>query len=231
MTEQEILSTYKSGEFDYEAYKQLAIASKEDIKSIRSDIYDEAISDVDLALVNSPSKTALWNLWADIYAYIAWVLHSLWTIYEQRLKSAALNVIPHTAYWYSQKAKEFQLGDNLDATNGSVVYPVIDEAKQIVTASAVKELGGSLILKVAKDGSGGLVPLSTTELSSFQGYVRNFKDAGVPIVVVSQNPDLLKVGINIFYDPIIPLTTIKTNVEAAIDSYINNWRCIKCNAG
>lgn len=217
----EVLEVYRSGEWLYEDYKALALASKEDIKAIRADIYNEAITDVDLALTNSPSNTALWNLWADLFAYISWMLHSIWTIYEQRLKTAALAAIPHTAYWYSLKAKEFQLGDNLDATEGIVVYPVIDVLKQIVTASAVKEINGSLVLKVAK-GTTTLEPLSTSELAAFQGYINAVRDAGVNILIVSQNPDLLKVEIAIYYNPIIPIATLTANVEAAVNSYINN---------
>lgn len=218
----EVLEVYKSGEWNYEDYKALALASKEDIKAIRADIYNEAITDVDLGLTNSPSNTALWNFWADVFAYISWMLHCIWTIYEQRLKTAALAAIPHTAYWYSIKAKEFQLGDNLDATEGTVIYPVIDVSKQIVTASAVKETSGSLVLKVAKTGSSGLEPLTAPQLAAFQGYINAIRDAGVNILIVSQNPDLLKVAISIYYNPIIPLATLTANVEAAINNYINN---------
>lgn len=220
--EEEILNIYKSTEWKYEDYKKLALDSKEDIKAIRAEVYNELDSDPDLGLVNDPSKAALWNLFADIFAFVAYILHKLWTIYEQRLKTAAKAVIPHTPYWYALQAKKFQLGDNLDATNGTVEYPVIDEAKQIITASAVKESGGTLILKVAKAGAGGLVPLTSAELLAFKGYVRSFKDAGVNTLIVSQNPDLLKLELSIYYNPIIPLATLKTNVEAAIVNYVNN---------
>jgi hypothetical protein len=222
MMEEEILAVYRSGEWNYSDYKTLALAGKEDIKAIRQDIYAEAVTDVDIGLTNSPSNDALWNMWADIFAYIAYVLHGIWTIYEQRLKKAALAAIPHTAYWYSLKAKEFQYGDNLDASQGTVIYPVIDVTKQIVTASAVKEINGSLVLKVAKTGSSGLEPLSAPQLAAFQGYINAVRDAGVSILIVSQNSDLLKAAISIYYNPIIPLATITANVEAAINNYINN---------
>lgn len=220
--QEEILSIYKSTEWKYEDYKRLTLAAKEDVKAIRGEIYDELVTDVDLALVNDPSNAALWNLQADIFAFVAYILHKLWTVYEQRLKTAALAVIPHNAYWYSIKAKEFQLGDSLNADNGPVVYPVIDLSKRIVTASAVKELGGGLIIKVAKDGAGGLVPLSPAELSAFKGYIRDLKDGGVSTLIISQNADLLKTQIDIYYNPIIPLATIKLNVEKAINEYVNN---------
>lgn len=220
--EDEILSVYQSKEWKYEDYKQLAIAAKDDIKEIRGEVYEELETDTDLALVNNPSRTALWNMFADIFSFIAYMLHSNWTIYEQRLQTKAKAVRGHTAYWYSLEAKKFQYGDNLVAINGAVEYPVIDESKQIITASAVKESGGTLILKVAKDGTGGLVPLTSSELSAFKGYVRDFRDGGVNILIVSQNPDLLKTGLSIYYNPIIPLATINTNVEEAISDYINN---------
>lgn len=220
--QEEILSIYKSTEWKYEDYKRLTIAAKEDVKAIRGEIYNELEADVDLGLINNPSNAALWNLYADVFAFVAYLLHKLWTIYEQRLKTAALAVVPHTPYWYSIKAKEFQLGDSLNADNGLVVYPVVDPSKRIITASAVKETGGSLIIKVAKDGAGGLVPLSSTELAAFKGYIRDLRDAGVDTLIVSQNPDLLKLQVDIYYNPIIPLVALKTNVETAINNYINN---------
>lgn len=220
--EDEILKIFESTEWKYEDYKQLTVDAKEDIKAIREEVYEELITDADLALVNDPSSVALWNLFADIFAYVAYILHKLWTIYEQRLITASKEVIPHNSFWYADQAKKFQLGDILDATNGIVQYPIIDKAKQIVTASAVKESGGNLILKIAKDGSGGLEPLTSPELLAFKAYVRDFKDAGVNVLIVSQNPDLLKAALDIYYNPIIPLTIVRANVEGAINNYVNN---------
>lgn len=218
-----LLEVYKSDEFNYEDYKQLALTAKDNIKAIRKDIYDEVINDNDLALIQSPSQDATWEFWASLWAYLSWLLHSFWIVYQARLKKAALEVIPHNEHWYSVKALQFQLGDTLDATNGKVIYPLIDESKQIVKAASVKSTSnGDVILKVAKKNALGLEPLSSPELIAFRGYMNSIQDAGVSLFVVSQNADLLKVLIDVYYNPIIPLATMRANVEVAINNYLQN---------
>lgn len=218
----DLLEIYKSKEWKYEDYKSLAVEAKDDIEFIRSSIYNQALSDSDLNLINSPSKDALWNMWADIYAYISWILHSLWIDYEQRLNTAAAAVIPHTAYWYNLKAKEFQYGDSLIVQDGVVKYATINSSNQIVAASAVKENEGKLILKVAKAAVSGLEPLDSNELTSFTGYINSIRDAGVSILIVSQNADLLKLDLTVYYDPIRPLPIFKFLIEKAIKDYLLN---------
>lgn len=213
-------TVYKSGEWTYEEYKTLAIAAKEDIQAIRADIFDELNAEPLLSGLNSPSSTALYNLWVDIWAFITWLVVSNWVRYEAKIKEAGRAAIPHNVFWYAQRAKEFQLGDLLDATDGSVGYPVIDETKKIVKAASIKEADGRVIIKVAKLVGLNLVALSPTELLAFQGYINAIKDAGVITQIISQNSDLLKCQLQLFYDPIIPLPTVQANVEAAINAFL-----------
>lgn len=212
---------YKSGEWTYEEYKSLAIQSKDDIQEIREEIFDEVTTDPLLNDLNSTSSTALFNLWIDIWAFISWLLVTNWTRYEQILNDAARASIPHNVLWYSNRSLEFQLGDTLDATNGPVVYPVIDETKQIIDSASVTETAdGRVIIKVAKDGGTQLVALDPIELLSFQGYINQIKDAGVITQIISQNSDLLKIEADIFYDSIVPITTLQPNVETAINEFL-----------
>lgn len=216
-------SVYRSGEWTYEDYKQLTLAAKEDVREIRTQVYGELENDSDLGLFNSPSKTADWNLWADVMAFVQYLLHGLWTTYEQRLNEAATRVIAHNTTWYASKALEFQFGDSLVVDSGVVRYPSVDLSKRIVATAAVKEnQDGHLIIKVAKRGGAGLEPLSSAELLAFKGYVEGFKDAGVVTPVVSQNPDLLRIGLEIYYNPIVPLATLRLQVESAIQNYVTN---------
>lgn len=218
-----IETVYKSGEWVYDDYKTLAITAKEDIQAIRADIYDEVTTNEPLlANLNSPSATALYNLWMDIWAFVSWLLVSNWVRYEAKLKETARAAIAHNAFWYAQRAKDFQLGDVLDATQGTVGYPVIDETKKIVKAASIKEVDGRVIIKVAKLSGANLVALSPTELLAFTGYIDQIKDAGVVTQIVSQNSDLLKVALQVFYDAIIPQPTVQANVEAAINNYLKN---------
>lgn len=217
------LEIYKAGELNYSDYKKLTIEAKDDLKSIRADVYDELETDPNLGLVNSPSKVADWNLWVDIFAYIAYLLHGMWITYKQQLEEAALRAIPHNKYWYATKSKAFQYGDVLDGTTGGIIYPVIDLSKQIIKVASVKESQGGLIIKVAKEDNGNLVALDSSELTAFDGYINNIKDAGVFSSVVSQNADLLKLEADIYYNSIIPIADIRAATEQAIVNYLINF--------
>ena len=213
-------TVYKSEEWTYDEYKQLAITAKDDIQEIRAEIYDEVTSEPLLSDLNSPSQTAIYQLWLDIWAFVSWLLVSNWVRYEAKIKEAARAAVPHNTYWYAQRAREFQLGDVLDATTGTVAYPAIDESKQIIKAASIKEIDGGIIIKVAKLQGSQLVALSSTELLAFEGYINQIKDAGVITQIISQNSDLLKINAEVFYDPIIPIGTIQTNVETAINDFL-----------
>lgn len=216
-------TVYKSGEWNYDDYKKLVITAKDDVIAIRKEVYQELTNDTSLNLANSTSGTAVWELYADIISFVMYILHSLWTTYEQRLKTAAAAAIAHNMHWYALRVREFQLGDTLEVNNGVVGYATIDESKQIIKAAAVKQGGqGTLVIKVAKQSGAALEPLTPAELSAFEGYVDGFKDAGVDTLVISQNPDFLKLEITIYYNPIVIASTLQTQVEVAIDNYIKN---------
>ena len=209
---------YKSANWKYADYKKLAIEAKDDIQAIRAEIYDEISSDANLSALNSPSRVSIWQLILDLVAFILWVNQAQWELYKAELEQLAANAIPHTALWYANKAKEFQLGDFLNDTNGVVAYPVINLNNRIVKQASVREAGGKLFIKIAKDVSGNLQPLSTAELVSFRGYMNNISDAGVQLEIITANADLLKLEIDVYYDAIN--NNINSQTYAAINAYI-----------
>lgn len=221
--DEDFLKIYQSGEWNYDDYKRLVSTAKDDVKAIREEIYQEQTNDANLNLLNSTSATSIWEMFADIFAFVLYLLSGSWIHYEQRLKTAAATAIAHNMHWYALRATEFQLGDTLVSENGVVKYPVVDVSKRIIKAAAVKGgPGGSLILKVAKQNGNVLTALSSPELAAFKGYVNGFQDAGVDILVISQNPDVLKLILNIYYDPIVLTSTLQIAVEAAINNYVSN---------
>lgn len=219
----EFSKVYQSRDWDYKDYKKLVSIAKDDVVSIRKEIYGELTNDSNLNLMNTSSDTALWEQFADIIAFVSYLLNGSWITYEQRLNKAAAAAIAHNMYWYALRVTEFQLGDTLEVNNGVVQYSVIDESKRIIKAAAVKQgPKGTLIIKVAKQIGAVLAPLSLGELVAFKGYVNGFKDAGVDTLVISQNPDFLKLNLNIYYNPIVLTTVLQAQVEVAIDNYVRN---------
>jgi len=114
------------------------------------------------------------------------------------------SIVTHNGSWYADKAEAFQYGYTL--VDDTDTYAETDEDAQIIAHAAVEEVNGTLYMKVAKEGDDGLEPLSTAdpdELTPFTTYINKVKDAGVKIVVVSDEGDDLRMTINIYYDPLV----------------------------
>jgi hypothetical protein len=202
----------------------LALQSKVRIATIYGLILAETEAQPELSELTSTSKTALWRVYCFLTAFQLWLHEFLWVKYKVFLDEAATYAQPHTAAWYRQKALEYQHGDTLQVINGSVYYDPIDEENRIIAAVAVKETtSGILIIKVAKLEDEALVGLEEAELSGFEGYVAEYKDAGVRTQIVSQNADVLKLEADIHYNPgISAIDTFQPALEASIVQYIQN---------
>jgi len=154
----------------------------------------------------STSKTALWRLWTRIAATCAWTVEVLMDTFVQEVNEKVAALKPHSLRWYAAKAEAFQYGralaldsDTYDNTN---VPEETAESERIVKYAAVTERDAQLAVKVAKQ-SDDLMPLSEAELTAFRAYMNEIKDAGVKLSIVSHAADSLKLGLTIYYDPLI----------------------------
>jgi len=131
------------------------------------------------------------------------------------------------AGYYINAAKAFQYGDNLliDA-NGNYYYSAIDTTKQIIKQAAFdwnKSLN-YLSLKVGTtDATGNVTALSQPQLAAFVGYMDNYLVAGVPVNIISKNPNTIKYTANLSYYSTFDLTTIQTQVAQAISNFQTNF--------
>lgn len=134
-----------------------------------------------------------------------------------------------TEPWYVDVAKSFQYGDALVQVNLEFVYPVIDEAKKIITLAACKEVIGGVNLKVAKTVANTPTKLDTAELNAFTAYAAKRKPAGININIISDDADELRLWLEVNYNPLV----LKSNgesiaapgtfpVEDAINNYLLN---------
>jgi hypothetical protein len=129
--------------------------------------------------------------------------------------------------WYRAKILAFQYGDNLTFINNIYQYPTIDEDKKIVKRCSIDEandltVGGVLRIKVAKLNGANLIELAQAEREALASYINKVKFAGTHYQLFSNNGDVLKIGFSIYFDPIIPLSIVKENVELAITNYVAN---------
>ena len=172
----------------------------------------------------SPSNTAEWRLWTWV---VAAGIHAFEVIHDQfrdEIDEAADKIIPGTVRWYVEQCKRFQNGHELlfDENTAQLYYAVDDPAARIIDVVAVTEGKERLSIKVAKlDDQGRIVPLTADELHNFTGYVDSIKFAGIETVTVSTNADRVRYNVEVYYDPAVPMTTVRDRVTAALDAFRN----------
>lgn len=202
------------------------------IQDIQQEILRAKETEPHLSDLNSTSKVAIWRLWIYIMAF---AIHTLERVFDQHRKevSEALSELkPHTARWYRNKALAFQYGfdllENSDKfDNTGYTEDEINNSK-IVKYSAVteSETESRLIVKIATEQGGELQPISQGQKASFEAYMNEIKDAGVKITTINYLPDILKLKMKIYRDPLVldengmSIRTGEKPVEKAIKEYL-----------
>ncbi len=172
----------------------------------------------------STSRVAEWRLWVWV---VATAIHAFEVIHDQfraEIDEAADKITPGTVRWYVEQCKRFQNGHELlfDPDTAQLYYAEDDPAARIIDVVAVTEGKERLSIKVAKlDEQGKIVPLTADELHNFTGYVDSIKFAGIETVTVSTNPDKVRYNVEVYYDPAVPVTTVRERVVAALDAFRN----------
>jgi len=203
------------------------------VDTIYADLIAKKESDSNLDALNSTSKTAIWRLWLYIVAYATNVLESLFDKHYTEVTSIITELKPHTMRWYRQKALAFQYGFDLISDtdifdNGTATEAQI-EASKIIKYAAITEATteSRLVLKIAtEDSAGKLAPITSGQESAFIPYIEEIKDAGVAITVINYLPDILKLNLRIYYDPLVltstgvSILTGKKPVEDALNEFM-----------
>lgn len=204
------------------------------IQDIQAEMLRAKENEPALAELNSTSKVAVWRLWIYITAF---VIHTLERIFDQHRKEVAEALSeqkPHTPRWYRNMALAFQYGFDLipdtDKFNNTGKTEDEIENSKIVKYSAVteSETESRLIVKIATEQGGELQPISTGQKASFDAYMQEIRDAGVKITTINYLPDILKLQMEIYRDPLVldengmSIRTGEKPVEKAIKEYLKN---------
>lgn len=179
--------------------------------------------------MSSSSSSAIWRVLFDLVATAAKVLEDLWDVFKIEVEALENSAIAGTARWYQEQALAYQQGDTLTWSGQRWAYLVVDATKQIVDKASATDSGNELRLKVAKVVAGVPQPLSESELSGFNAYIKKIKFAGTNVVVVSLPPDELKLTMTVYKDPAIidsdgdwlPGGSFKI-VEFQVNQYVQN---------
>jgi hypothetical protein len=142
-------------------------------------------------------------------AVAIWTLEKLFDIHKAEVQELIANLRPGTPLWYRNKALDFQYGfallpdsdlfDNAGATQEQI------DASKIIKFSAVTEAEteSRVIIKIATEEGGKLAPIAIDRQAVFEAYIAEIKYAGVAVTVINFLPDILKLQIRIFRDPLL----------------------------
>lgn len=181
-----------------------------------------------LSDLSSSSKVANWRLWKWVMAVAIWTLEQFWDVFKTEVDDTVNAARWGTLPWWQQKALEWQYGHVLTYQDYVYKYALADPNATIIKRSAAVESGRQVILKVAKlDGNGDPVKLDTAEFTAFQSYVAQIRPPGSAMLVISYDPDLLKLSYTIYYNPallnssgeLLADTSVKP-IEDALMAYI-----------
>lgn len=202
------------------------------IEEIQNEILTAKDNETALQGLNSTSKTAIWRLWVFITAFAIWALEKLFDAHKAEVAEVLKQLKPHTARWYRNKALAFQYGFDLlpdsDLFNNENHTEEEIEASKIIKYSAVveSESESRLIIKIATEQGGELQPITDAQKESFGAYLAEIKDAGVRVSVINYLPDILRLQLRIYRDPLVidangqSILTGKNPVEDALKNYL-----------
>lgn len=196
------------------------------IEQIKQQIIDEKNAQPELSSLNSPSQTAVYNLWMYLTAVAIFLLESLQDIFRTEIDDIAFRAKPGTRQWVRKKTMEFQYSATTPQVaeltpEFIVTYPVVNTALQIITRCSVTTSNNRIVrIKVAK--STPPEPLITAELNALDEYVELWNNAGVAYNIISLNPDRIRVEAEVYYDAQYTQTIMQGNVIDAINNFIRN---------
>ncbi len=173
------------------------------IAQIQQSIITAKQADPTLSTLSSSSNVAIWLLWSYVVAVCQWVVENYFDDHKAEVEQIIVTQRAHTLQWYVTKARQFQYGVVLPFESDSYTTTTTDPTVAIINYAAAVELPSLVRLKVATLSAGSLAPLSVTQLTAFTAYIQQIKDAGVRMQITSGNPDILRLQLAIYYDPLV----------------------------
>ena len=144
---------------------------------------------------SSGSKVAKWRLWLWIVAVACWVIENIVDNRVTEISAIVNGLRPHTLDWYESETLKWQYGHELAWINDDHWGYLVDDpaARIVVAVSAATNEMGEVVIKVAKQVGAFLEPLTAGEVEGLVAYWKKWKDAGVKIVIVTEESNVLKI--------------------------------------
>ena len=155
-----------------------------------------------------------------------WTLEQLFIRHQAEVQALIDQNIFGSAEWFVQQIKAFQYGDDLvrNTQTGGLTYATISPDKQIITHAAITVAKGDIqvaTLKVAKTLNGEPNPLSPNELTAVRGYIDRIQPPGSTLVVNSLPADIVRLSLDIYYNPLYDTALLKTQINEVVMAYFN----------
>lgn len=193
------------------------------ISVIKQQIIDTKNGQASLAGLNSPSQTAIWNLWAYVTAVAINLFEQLLDIFTAQIEAyiavAGIGTIP----WLRVQVLKFQFSATtsqyvqLNTTTLVIAYPIIDPKLRILSRAAVSQQANRVVsVKVAQQEPP--VQLTSPMFTALSSYLNEIAFAGTQINIINANADSLIASGTVFYTGQYA-ATIQSDVITALNSY------------
>lgn len=176
------------------------------------------------------SKSSFEGALTYVFSFCVWIFQN--DIYDTADEITASIASEHefSIPWYTGISKYFQLGDSLvyDESTYKYAYSVIDESKQIVKFTTIRErqIEGVTKLQVFATKA-EKAAMTVDELAAFSGYITQRGAAGTHFQFISLAPDQLVLNMTVYYDPQIlkangeKLSDGTKTVDIAVNAYLD----------
>jgi hypothetical protein len=202
------------------------------VTEIYNSIMAEKANHAELDGLDSVSRVSIFSLIAFIMAVCMWAHETLWDINKSEVTVLIENQTVGKEKWYREKALAFQYGQELptgtDQYDNTGLTDAEIEAKKIIKYCSVTEVDGKLRIKVAARLNNLPLQLTEEQLAAFITYMQRIKFAGVKLIIDSLPPDVLKLVVQVWYNPLVLRSdgsridgAAATPVKDGIKAYLN----------
>jgi hypothetical protein len=161
---------------------------------------------------DTTSKVGVWRNWVWVFAYAQFVFEQYWDAFRIEIEKRIAESRIHTPKWYREKALDFLFGIALVQDKDYYDLSLLTDAeilaaKIVANAASVRVVQngyGTLRLKVVRNVGGEYAPVLPQHLTALDIYFNHhIADAGTVVNVTTGEADLLKLKLDIYYDPLI----------------------------
>jgi hypothetical protein len=173
----------------------------------------------------TPSNTAFLTMVIDVVSWGDNLFEQLLDQYQLDVEAAIAAGVPETSDWIKQQVLNFQYSATtpqiLQFTNLVPAYPSILPALRIVTQCAITTdptIPAAYVVKCKASGS----VLTTPQITALSSYLDILMPPGLHFAILTAPDDFIMIGATIYYDGQYALTSVQTNVQNAITTYLSS---------